>query len=124
MHKAELLSEGVGPNMTGRNLAFAFIAVFAVSAAPAFAQDAAAGATVYGAQKCATCHSIAGKGGKLTLDGVGSKLSAADITEWIVSPAAAAKKHKSTAKPPMRAYPKLPKADLDNLVAYMVSLKK
>ena len=111
--------------MTGRILAFAFIAVVAVGVAPAFAQgDAAKGAVVYGAQKCATCHSVAGKGGKLALDGVGTKLSAADIKEWIVSPAEAAKKHKSTAKPPMRAYPKLPAADLDNLVAYMASLKK
>ena len=110
--------------MIGRNLAFAFIAVFVASAAPAFAQDAAKGAEVYAAQKCSMCHSIAGKGGKLTLDGVGSKLSAADIQEWIVDPVAAAKKHKSTAKPLMRAYPKLAKADLDALVAYMLSLKK
>jgi mono/diheme cytochrome c family protein len=111
--------------MTGRHLAFAFIAVVAISAAPAFAQgDAAKGATVYAAQKCQVCHSIAGKGGKLSLDGVGSKLSAADISEWITNPVEAAKKHKSTAKPLMRAYPKLEKADLDSLVAYMLSLKK
>jgi mono/diheme cytochrome c family protein len=111
--------------MTGRILAFAFSAVVVLGAAPAFAQgDAAKGAEVYGAQKCQMCHSIAGKGGKLALDGVGSKLSAADITEWITHPAEAAKKHKSTAKPPMRAYASLPKADLDNLVAYMLSLKK
>jgi mono/diheme cytochrome c family protein len=111
--------------MTGRHLAFAFIAVFGLGAAPAFAQgDAAKGATVYGAQKCQMCHSVAGKGGKLALDGVGSKLSAAEISEWITHPAEAAKKHNSTAKPPMRAYASLPKADLDNLVAYMASLKK
>jgi mono/diheme cytochrome c family protein len=111
--------------MTGRILAFAFIAVVAVGAAPAFAQgDAAKGAEVYAAQKCQMCHSVAGKGGKLSLDGVGSKLTAADIEEWITHPAEAAKKHKSTAKPPMRAYASLPKADLDNLVAYMLSLKK
>jgi len=85
------------------------------------------GAAVYAAQKCSMCHSVAGKGGKLALDGAGSnlsKLSEADITEWIVKPAEAAKKHASTAKPPMRAYASLPKEDLDNLVAYMVSLKK
>ena len=111
--------------MTTRSLVFAFLTVAALGAAPAFAQgDAAKGATVYGAQKCQMCHSIAGKGGKLALDGVGSKLSAADIQEWITHPADAAKKHKSTAKPPMRAYASLPKADLDNLVAYMLSLKK
>lgn len=110
--------------MNGRNLTLAVMAVVALGAAPAFAQDAAKGAEVYGAQKCQMCHSIAGKGGKLSLDGVGSKLSAADIQEWISKPAEAAKKHNSTAKPAMRAYPNLPKADLDNLVAYMLSLKK
>jgi hypothetical protein len=34
------------------------------------------------------------------------------------------KKTKAERKPPMRAYPNLPKADLDALVAYMSSLKK
>lgn len=110
--------------MIGRVLAFTFFAVVAVGVAPAFAQDAAKGAEVYGAQKCAMCHSVAGKGGKLALDGVGSKLSAAEISEWIVDPKTAATKHKSTAKPPMRAYASLPKADLDAVVAYMLSLKK
>ena len=110
--------------MNARNIALAFIATGAISVAPAFAQDAAKGAEVFAAQKCSMCHSVAGKGGKLALDGVGSKLTAADISEWITHPVDAAKKHKSTAKPPMRAYPNLPKADLDNLVAYMLSLKK
>jgi mono/diheme cytochrome c family protein len=109
--------------MTARVIVFAAV-FFGAAAAQASAQDAAKGAEVYGAQKCAMCHSIAGKGGKLALDGVGSKLSTADIEEWITKPAEAAKKHKSTAKPPMRAYASLPKADLDALVAYMASLKK
>src|SRR5262245_18203702 len=106
----------------------AIATVFLVTAAPASAQGSAEkGAAVYAALKCAMCHSIAGKGGKLALDGANSKLatlSAADIAEWITAPAEAAKKHKSTAKPPMRTYPKLPKEDLDNLAAYMQSLKK
>lgn len=101
-------------------------AVFLLIAGPAFAQGAAEkGAAVYAAQKCMTCHSIAGKGqAKGPLDGVGTKLTADEIREWIVSPAAAAKKHNATRKPPMRAYPKLPAEDLDALVAYMASLKK
>ncbi len=106
-------------------VAFALV-VLAASSASAQG-DAAKGAAVYAAQKCSMCHSVAGKGGKLALDCATSnlnKLSAADITEWITKPAEAAKKHASTAKPPMRAYASLPKEDLDNLVAYMVSLKK
>jgi mono/diheme cytochrome c family protein len=83
------------------------------------------GQEVYAAQKCQTCHSIAGKGGKQSpLDGVGKKLSADDIKQWISDPDAMAAKAKSTKKPKMPAkYAKLPAADLDALVAYMVSLK-
>jgi mono/diheme cytochrome c family protein len=83
------------------------------------------GQTVYGAQKCQTCHAIAGKGGKANpLDGVGAKLSADDIRQWIVEPIAMAKKANSTKKPPMpKKYDKLPAGDLDALVAYMQSLK-
>jgi mono/diheme cytochrome c family protein len=83
------------------------------------------GQEVYGAQKCATCHSIAGKGGKQSpLDGVGKKLSAEDIRQWIVDPVAMAKKSNSTKKPPMpKKYDTLPAADVDALVAYMQSLK-
>lgn len=109
-----------------KNLCVFAIAFFILGAAPAWAQGAAEkGAAVYAAQKCATCHSIAGKGqAKGPLDGVGSKLSADEIREWLVDPAAAAKKHNATRKPPMRAYAKLPKEDLDALVGYMASLKK
>ena len=91
----------------------------------AAAQDAAAGEKLYAAQKCSMCHQIAGKGNKLSpLDGVGKKLSAADTKEWIVDPAAAATKAKSTKKPVMpKTYAKLPPADIDALVAYMQSLK-
>ena len=90
-------------------------------------QDAAAekGKAVYAAQKCSMCHSIAGAGNKANpLDGVGKKLSADDIRSWIVKPKEMEAKTKSTKKPPMPdRYSKLPAADLDALVAYMVSLK-
>lgn len=97
-------------------------------AVPAAAQDAKQiehGKTVYAAQKCSICHSIEGKGQvKGPLDGVGSKLSNDEIREWIVNPAEMTKKTKAERKPPMRAYPKLAKEDVDGLVAYMASLKK
>jgi mono/diheme cytochrome c family protein len=94
--------------------------------ATAAEQDVARGEKVYAAQKCNMCHSIAGKGqAKGPLDGVGSKLSEAEIREWIVDPVAMTKKHNATRKPPMTAkYKSLPKEDLDALVAYMASLKK
>jgi mono/diheme cytochrome c family protein len=95
---------------------------------PAAAQDAAQvkrGQEVYTAQKCMVCHSISGKGAKTSpLDGVGKKLTAAEIREWIVSPTEMAKKAKSTRKPPMQdKYGTLPAADIDGLVAYMQSLQ-
>jgi mono/diheme cytochrome c family protein len=96
-----------------------------VMARPAAAQDAAKGQAVYTAQKCQMCHAIAGKGSKTNpLDGVGGKLSAEDIKQWITNPKEAAAKAKSTKKPPMPAkYGSLSAADLDSLVAYMQSLK-
>jgi mono/diheme cytochrome c family protein len=95
------------------------------AAKPAAAQDAAKGQAVYTAQKCQVCHAVAGKGNKTNpLDGVGGKLSADDIKQWITHPTDAAAKAKSTKKPPMpNKYGTLPAADLDALVAYMQSLK-
>jgi mono/diheme cytochrome c family protein len=99
----------------------------AVSAwtASASAQDTALGAKVYADQKCAVCHSIAGKGNaKGSLDGVGSKLTADEIREWIVDPVGMTAKTKAPRKPVMPAkYRSLPKGDLDALVAYLASLK-
>jgi mono/diheme cytochrome c family protein len=97
----------------------------ASSAVRAAEQDAAKGAAVYAAQKCMMCHAIEGKGNKAhPLDGVGKKISADEIRQWIVNPTEMTAKTKSTAKPPMpNRYGKLPAADLDALVAYMQSLK-
>lgn len=94
----------------------------------AAAQDAALikkGEQVYAAQKCATCHSVAGKGKKTNpLDGVGGKLSADEIRQWIVDPKGMSAKAKSTKKPPMAAkYSGLSAGDLDALVAFLASLK-
>ena len=93
--------------------------------AAAAGQDAKVtkGAEVYSAQKCAMCHSIADKGNKKgPLDGVGSKLSAADIRLWMTDAKAMTTKTNATRKPDMKSYA-LPNDDLDALVAYMVSLK-
>jgi mono/diheme cytochrome c family protein len=112
---------------TGQLLPLSALA-FAFSLAgvnPAAAQDAARGAEVYAAQKCSVCHAIAGKGKAANpLDGVGAKLSAADIKEWIIHPTEMTAKTKSTKKPVMpNKYANLPAADLDALVAYLASLK-
>ena len=93
----------------------------AVSAA---AQDLAKGEKVYADQKCGLCHSIGDKGNKKgPLDGVGGKLTAAEIRQWMVDAPGMTAKTKSERKPAMKSYT-LPGGDLDALVAYMASLKK
>ena len=96
--------------------------------ASATAQDAKMierGKQVYAEQKCKMCHSIGTEGNtKGPLDDTGNKLPAADIKEWMVNPKEMTAKTKAARKPPMKAYPNLPAADLDALVAYMQSLKK
>ena len=83
------------------------------------------GIKVYAEQKCSICHAIGGKGNvKGPLDDVGSRLSADEVRQWMINPAEMTKKTKAERKPPMRAYPNVPKEDLDALVAYMLSLKK
>jgi mono/diheme cytochrome c family protein len=96
--------------------------------ASAHAQDKAAidkGMKVYdtAAPKCSVCHSIAGKGNaKGALDGVGTKLTADQIRMWITDPKGMAAKAKAPTTMPV--YSKLTKDDVDNLVAYLSSLKK
>lgn len=106
---------------------FAAVAV-AIGVGSASAQAAPApadkGVAVYAAQKCSMCHSLDGKGqAKGPLDGVGKKMSADDIRKWIVTPAEMTAKANATRKPVMRAYPNLPKEDLDALVAYLAAKK-
>jgi mono/diheme cytochrome c family protein len=96
-----------------------------VAAAGQDAEQIKKGEGVYAAQKCQVCHAVAGKGNKANaLDGVGKKLSADDIRQWITHPTDMTKKTNSTKKPPMPdKYGSLPAADLDALVAYVTSLK-
>lgn len=97
----------------------------------AFAQGKAAdGQAAYDALKCGTCHQVAGKGGKLAsaLDGVATKMSAADIKTWLSDPAKMEAKLEKKPKMLMSASTayktkKITPADIDNLAAYMATLK-
>ena len=67
------------------------------------------------------CHQIAGQGNpKNPLDGVGSKLTEDQAKKWIRTP------KEMNAKSTMMAYPvaKISDSDLNDLAAYMLSLKK
>jgi mono/diheme cytochrome c family protein len=104
---------------------FVFAAVLALFAGAASAQDAVRGKQVYTDTKCAICHSVGGEGNKKgPLDGVGAKLTAAEIRQWITAAPEMAAKAKADRKPPMKATSTLAKEDLDALVAYLQTLKK
>ena len=103
-------------------VAFGLMAGVAAAQTPAQIEQ---GKTVFAAQKCAICHAIAGTGNKKgALDAVGSRLTAAEIRQWITSAPEMAAKAKAERKPLMKAYPNIVKDDLDALVAYLHSLKK
>ena len=89
------------------------------------AQDAVKkGQELYAAQKCSMCHSVAGVGNKkYPLDGLGGKLSAADIKEWLVNPDGQTAKLAEKPVMKMKSYKTLSAPEIDALVAYVGSLK-
>lgn len=106
--------------------------VMSVCALPALAQDKAVakGQKVFEDKKCGLCHLAGDLGNKknkspVSLDGVGAKLQAAEIRQWITNAPEMAAKAKSDKKPPMKAYADLlSKDEVESLVAFMASLKK
>jgi mono/diheme cytochrome c family protein len=105
-------------------IATAFAAVALPAVVSTQAEKIEAGKKVYATQKCATCHSVAGTGSKMApLDGVGSKLTVAEIKAWITDPDPLTAKLATKPKVKMKKYT-LPDAELDALIAYMSSLKK
>ena len=108
-----------------RRVVIGLAIVIGVGAAPAAAQDAAArGETVFVAQKCSLCHSVAGKGNpKGPMEEAVAKLTPAEIRSWITDAKGMTAKTKAERKPAMKEFA-LPKEDVDALVAYLTSLKK
>lgn len=108
-----------------RVIGLAVFAAFVWCAVPASAQDAKAkGEKLFADNKCSLCHSVAGKGNaKHPLDGMGAKLKAEDVKLWLTDPKAAEAKAGVKAMPPMKSFATLPAADIDALVAYVLSLK-
>ena len=89
------------------------------------AKNVERGKALFAEQHCRVCHSVGGVGNaKGPLEGMGTKLSAAEIKEWLTNPKEQASKAKATRTPPMISFKHLPPEDLDALVAYVGSLKK
>ena len=107
-----------------RSIVIAVVMCAGVASAAA-AQDAKAkGQQLFADQKCTLCHSIGDKGNKKgPLDGVASKLSAAEIREWLTDAKGMTAKTKATRKPEMKAYA-LPKDDVDALVARFTNVTR
>jgi mono/diheme cytochrome c family protein len=85
----------------------------------------AEGRQVFKDSKCSKCHGIEGRGehDQRVLRGVGEKLSAAEIRQWITHPAEMTAKLPKKPKEPMKKVD-LTEAQVDALVAYLQSLKK
>ena len=105
-----------------RRLFLVAVAIVAVGfAASAFAADAAAGKAVYDGAKpaCMGCHTDA----KNPLTKTGAENTAEELKAWVRTPKdMMAKKGKNGMMP---AYPagKISDADLENLVAYLATMK-
>jgi len=89
------------------------------------AEDAVArGQRLYTESRCTMCHSVAGKGNpKGPQDGVGARLTPAELRKWLVEPKVMSAKAKAARKPVMPSFETLKKEDLDALVAYLATLK-
>jgi len=101
----------------------ASVAGAAASAAVA-PKELVRGKSVYAAQKCSSCHSIAGDGNpRYPLDSVGSHLNREDLLAWTTGTGAAADILPPGIVRRKQRYRSLPQDDLDALVSYLSTLK-
>ena len=90
-------------------------------AGSSFAADAAAGKAVFDSAKpaCKGCHTDA----KHPLTNVGASVKPEELKAWVRTPKEQMAKEKKTGMMPAYPADKISDADLDNLVAYLGSLK-
>ena len=113
-----------------KRLVLTLVAMTVLMGPSLLAQDAKkieAGKQLYNAKECAKCHMIAGKGNKIgKLDGVATKVNAADMRKWLTNPVEMEKTldHKPKVKMSSKIDTmKLKDADIDALVEYLQTLK-
>ena len=84
----------------------------------------ARGREVFQAQRCTTCHSVAGEGNpRYPLDDVGSRLSREDLPDWITGSGAAAGNLSAGVVRRKQQYKSLSAAELADLVNWLSTLK-
>ena len=111
-----------------RHFALSLAGMALLSAAVVAAQDAKqvdAGQQLFTSKGCTKCHQVAGHGNKVNvLDGVASKVSAADMKKWLTNPTEMEAKldHKPKIKMSSKK-PALSNSEIDALVAYLQTLK-
>lgn len=111
-----------------KHAALAIVGLAFLSAAALAAQDPKqvdAGKLLFSSKQCTKCHQVAGKGNKANkLDGVASKLSAAEMRQWLTSPADMEKKLDHKPKITMSSKKaSLKDSEVDALIAYLQTLK-
>ena len=105
-----------------RRIPMVFVALVALSfASRALAGDAAAGKTVFDSAKppCKTCHTDA----KNPLAKAGAENSADELKAWVRTPKDMIAKKGKKGTMPVYGADKISDADLDNLVAYLGTMK-
>ncbi|MBW6496087.1 MAG: cytochrome c [Burkholderiaceae bacterium] len=84
----------------------------------------ASGRVVYQEQGCASCHAIAGEGNpRFPLDGIGDRLDAAAVRDWILATGVAATQLPRRTAITKEGYRELGVDEIDALVAYLSSLR-
>lgn len=114
---SDVSSTAPAPQVAGIAAGASAVAVAPTEDQTASAAVIARGRAVWAEQRCRACHSIEGQGNsRSVLDGVGSRLTEKEIRLWIVAP------QQMNSKVAKRPY-KMPDADLDALVAYLMATK-
>ena len=110
-----------------RHFVLALAGISFVSLAVVSAQDpkVETGKQLFSSKQCVKCHQIEGRGNKANkLDGVASKVSAADMRKWLTNPKEmeATLDHKPKITMSSKKAP-LSNGEVDALIAYLGTLK-
>jgi hypothetical protein len=77
---------------------------------------------VFEESRCATCHSVDGKGNpRHPLDDLGRRRAPGELADWIVGRGAAAERLSASVVARKQRYGELPVEDLQALIAYLTA---